>query len=227
MAERPRVAVTGSSRRWSPSWWCTRLALWLVGAEAVRVSVRHPVPEHSVAALVIGGGDDISPEHYDGDLSMPVRTDPERDQLEMRWISHALATGMPMLGICRGAQLINVVLGGQLHQDLRALRRLTYNRPGLLPTKQVQLAPRSHMAKVCKRERLRVNSLHHQAVRSSGRGLKVVGRDLDQIVQGFESEDEPILGVQWHPEYLWYLPSQLRLFRWLATTARQQKSPAD
>ncbi|MBP0049146.1 gamma-glutamyl-gamma-aminobutyrate hydrolase family protein [Marinobacterium sp. AK62] len=221
MAARTRVAVTGNSRRWSPSWWCTRLALWLVGAEAVRLSVRHEVPECSVDALIIGGGDDISPEHYGGDLEAPVRTDPDRDALEMRWIQHALDTGLPMLGICRGAQLINVVLGGQLHQDLRELRKRTYNRPGLLPTKQVRLEYHSRMAEVCKRERLRVNSLHHQAVRSAGRGLQVVGRDLDQIVQGFEAESKEIMGVQWHPEYLFYLPSQLRLFRWLVKAAQK------
>lgn len=221
MAARTRVAVTGNNRRWSPSWWCTRLALWLVGAEAVRVSIRHEVPECSVDALIIGGGDDISPEHYGGDLEAPVRTDPDRDALEMRWIRHALDTGLPMLGICRGAQLINVVLGGQLHQDLRELRKRTYNRPGLLPTKQVRLEYHSRMAEVCKRERLRVNSLHHQAVRSAGRGLQIVGRDLDQIVQGFEAESKEIMGVQWHPEYLFYLPSQLRLFRWLVKAAQK------
>lgn len=221
MVARTRVAVTGNGRRWSPSWWCTRLALSLVGAEAVRVSVRHQVPEHSVDALIIGGGDDISPEHYGGDLEAPVRTDPERDELEMRWIGYALESGLPMLGICRGAQLINVMLGGQLHQDLRELRKRTYNRPGLLPTKQVQLESPSRMASVCNKERLRVNSLHHQAVRSAGRGLRIVGRDLDQIVQGFESEHDDIMGVQWHPEYLWYMPSHLRLFRWLVKAAQK------
>lgn len=220
MAARTRVAVTGNSRRWSPSWWCTRLALRLLGAEAVRVSVRHQVPEGTIDALIIGGGDDISPEHYGGDLEAPVRTDPDRDDLEIRWIRHALDTGLPMLGICRGAQLINVVLGGQLHQDVRPLRKHTYNRPGLLPTKQVKLVHQSRIALICRREHLRVNSLHHQAVSSVGQGLRIVGQDLDQIVQAFESETHNILGVQWHPEYLFYLPAQLRLFRWLVQSSR-------
>ncbi|ULG70511.1 gamma-glutamyl-gamma-aminobutyrate hydrolase family protein [Marinobacterium sediminicola] len=187
------------------------------------------MPKSTIDALVVGGGDDISPEHYDGDLEAPVRSDPERDALEIAWIKHALEAKLPILGICRGAQLINVVLGGKLHQDLRNLRQLTYNRPGLLPTKQVQLEHHSRMAMVCKQEHLRVNSLHHQAVSSTGRSLRIVGRDLDNIAQGFESEDKAIIGVQWHPEYLLYLPSQLRLFRWLVTSAQSsqaQKSPA-
>ena len=216
MAQRPRVGVTGNARRWTPSWWCLRLALLLAGAIPERISVRHPPSGKRLDALVISGGDDIGPEHYGGDIDARVRLDPERDALEIEWIQRALDAGIPLLGICRGAQLINVVLGGNLHQDIRQLRKLTYNRPGLLPTKQVRLEPGSRIAGICGREQLRVNSLHHQAIRKAGDGLRVVGRDLDEITQAVESDsDRPIIGVQWHPEYLLYLPAQFRLFRWL------------
>lgn len=221
MAQRPRVGVTGNGRRWSPSWWCTRLALQLAGARAERISVRHEASGQPLDALIIGGGDDIGAEHYDGDINAQVRSDPQRDRLEIGWIEHALARQIPLLGICRGAQLVNVVLGGTLHQDIRAMRKLTYNRPGLLPTKQVRVASGSTLAKVCGKNRLRVNSLHHQAIRDSGQGLRVVARDLDEIVQAVEaSDDRAIIGVQWHPEYLFYLPSQLALFRWLLGAGR-------
>ena len=174
-----------------------------------------------MAALVIGGGNDISPEHYGGDLDAKVKLDPERDQLEMDWIGRAIEQEIPLLGICRGAQLINVVLGGRLHQDIRPMRRRTHNRPGLLPTKQVHLMPDSILASVCGKARLRVNSLHHQAIKDPGRDLKVVGRDLDQITQAVEcSTGRSIIGVQWHPEYLFYLPSQFALFRWLLQRAK-------
>ena len=216
MAGRPRVGVTGNGRRWAPSWWCTRLALRLAGASAERISVRHPPSGQPLDALVIGGGNDISPEHYGGDLKAQVKADPERDRLEIEWIGRALQDGIPLLGICRGAQLINVVLGGSLHQDIRPLRRRTYNRPGLLPTKQVRLERESRVAGVCGKTALRVNSLHHQAVHEPGKGLAVVGRDLDDIAQAVESTDgRPIIGVQWHPEYIAYLPAQFALFRWL------------
>ena len=220
MAERPRVGVTGNHRRWSPSWWSTRCALRLVGAQAERISVAHAPSGRPLSALIIGGGDDIAPEHYGGDIEAMVRSDPERDTLEMRWIEQALEEGIPLLGICRGAQLINVVLGGNLHQDIRPMRVHTYNRPGLLPTKQVRVDAESRLAQVCSKVRLRVNSLHHQAVRNPGEGLRVVAWDLDNIVQAVESSDgRPILGVQWHPEYLFYLPAQLALFRWLTRSA--------
>ena len=220
MAERPRVGVTGNARRWAPSWWCTSLALRVAGAVPERISVRHAPSGLPLAALVIGGGNDISPEHYGGDLDAKVKLDPERDQLEIDWIQRALEREIPLLGICRGAQLVNVVLGGRLHQDIRPMRQRTYNRPGLLPTKQVRLLPESILAGVCGKARLRVNSLHHQAIKDPGRDLKVVGWDLDEITQAVEcSIGRSIVGVQWHPEYLFYLPSQFALFRWLLRRA--------
>lgn len=216
MAERPRVGVTGNGRRWSPGWWCTWLALRLAGAVPERISIRHAPSGQPLDALIIGGGSDIGPEHYGGNLDAKVKADPERDQLEIEWIGRALEDDIPLLGICRGAQLISVVLGGTLHEDIRPLRKRTYNRPGLLPTKQVRLEPDSVLAGICGKTHLRVNSLHHQAIRDAGADLTVVGQDLDAITQAVESSaGRPVLGVQWHPEYLIYLPAQFALFRWL------------
>jgi putative glutamine amidotransferase len=92
----------------------------------------------------------------------------------------------------------------------------TYNRPGLLPTKQVTVTDGSRLASICAKSRLRVNSLHHQAIDRPGARLAVVGHDLDRIVQAVEAVDgRDVVGVQWHPEYLFYVPAQLALFRWL------------
>ncbi|KEA65612.1 Para-aminobenzoate synthase, amidotransferase component [Marinobacterium lacunae] len=221
MVERPRIGVTGNGRRWAPSWWCTSLALRLAGAVPERISVRHPPSGKPLDGLVIGGGNDISPEHYRGEIDEKVVADPARDTLEIEWIKWAMEQRVPVLGICRGAQLINVVLGGDLHQDIRPLRKQTYNRPGLLPTKQVRVVKGSALARVFGSLHLRVNSLHHQAIKSTGEGLTAVGWDLDGFVQAVEHEGEmPVVGVQWHPEYLFYLPSQFALFRWLARRSR-------
>lgn len=216
MAERPRIGVTGNQGRWAPSWWCTALALRLIGAIPERISLRHPPSGAPLAALIIGGGNDIGPEHYGGDLNAKVKLDPQRDLLEIHWIHRALELDLPLLGICRGAQLINAVLGGSLHQDIRPMRRHTHNRPGLLPTKRIKLDPHSRLADICAASGLRVNSLHHQAVDRPGHGLRAVAWDRDQITQAIEAEDRRcIIGVQWHPEYLFYLPAQRALFRWL------------
>jgi putative glutamine amidotransferase len=220
MAQRPRIGVTGNGRTWAPSWWCTRLALWLVGADAVRISVRHEPSDPALQALIIGGGDDIGPEQYGGSNDVKVRSDPARDALEIAWIKTSIELGVPLLGICRGAQLINIVLGGSLHQDIRHLRKHTNNRPGLLPTKKVVIEPGSRLGVIVEKSRLRVNSLHHQAINQCGGSLRIVGKDRDNICQAVEcSEGRPIVGVQWHPEYLFYVPVQLRFFRWLVRQA--------
>ena len=171
-----------------------------------------PEPGPDVAGSVIYGG----PYNVFDEARHPFLHD------EAAWIRACMAQGIPLLGICRGFQEINVVLGGTLHQDILHLRRRTSNRPGLLPTKRVRLEPSSLAARVCGATAIRVNSLHHQAVRLAGRGLTVVGRDRDDIVQAVECSDgRPVIGVQWHPEYLIYLPAQLALFRWLVRSAKK------
>lgn len=217
MAQRPRVVVTGAARKWSPSWWCTWLALRLLGAHPIRVSVRHRCESPNVDAVIIGGGDDISPSHYNQPPQPDGEYDPDRDDIEIRWIQWALENRKPLLGICRGSQLINVVLGGELNQNIKELRKLTYNRPGLLPTKQVFLEKGSLLSEICKKNKLRVNSLHSQIVKRVGVGMRATGWDLDGFIQASESDgrEQAVIGVQWHPEYMFYVPSQLRIFRWL------------
>lgn len=222
MAQRPRIGITGNSRRWSPSWWCAALALRLAGATPERISVRHSPSGNTLDALIIGGGDDISPEHYDENIDNRLKIDFERDLLEIDWIQKALGRNIPLMGVCRGVQLINVVLGGNLYQDIRPMRRYKYNRPSLLPTRQVRLLPDSQLAKICNKVHLRVNSLHHQAIKTTGSSLQIVGWDLDGIIQAVESKNKRIIGLQWHPEYLIYLPSQLALFRWLVNCTKRR-----
>ena len=206
MVKRPRIGVSGNAKPWSPSWWCTALALRLAGAIPARISVRHSQNIEFIDALIVGGGDDIDPKYYEGETNNKDKIDIKRDQLEIDWVKKALRKTTPLIGICRGAQLINVVSGGSLFQDIRSLRQRTDNRPGLLPTKQVQVSKGSLLARILNTRFLRVNSLHHQSIRMTGANLKVVGWDLDNITQALESKEDNIIGLQWHPEYLIYLP---------------------
>lgn len=229
MADRPRIGVTGAAKRFSPSWWCTRIALWLCGARPCRISVNHNVALRELDALVVGGGDDIHPELYGGELTGKEDYDRERDALEMRCLKLAIEDGIPILGICRGAQLLNVVLGGNLLGDVRKMRVRTSNRRQLLATKSVFVEPSSLLKTICNRDVLRVNSLHYQAVDRCGENVRITGRDHDNIVQAIEyippnSGKAGGIGVQWHPEYLFYLPSHFALFRWLARRAVSVRS---
>jgi putative glutamine amidotransferase len=220
MDTRPRIGVTGDSRLLSPSWWCISLVLRSCGARPFRISTQNPAPDARFDGLVISGGNDIGPELYGGDAMPKARIDHQRDALEARWIRRALKHGWPILGICRGAQLLNAVLGGSLLQDVRSLRRHTSNRPSLLPTKTVALREESCLAEKVGATAVRVNSLHHQAILHPGDNLKVVGRDRDSICQAIESETGcAAMGVQWHPEYLFYQAAQRRIFRWLVEHA--------
>ena len=125
-----------------------------------------------------------------------------------------------MLGICRGAQLLNVVLGGRLHTDLRRIRQHTSNRRTPFARKTLLVEADSRLAEIIGDGKARINSLHHQAVADLGEGLVVSGRDLDGIVQAIEKPGHRFLiGLQWHPEYLPFHRKQRRLFQALVEAA--------
>lgn len=220
MAHRPLIGVTGPDRKLRWGWWATAIALLRAGARPVRLTARYPLAsELELDAVVIGGGDDIDAALYGVDHIEPP--DPLRDQFEMAMLAHARQRSLPVLGICRGAQLLNVVAGGNLHGDVRPLRHHGSNEYTPCPRKPVVLARDSRLGDVLKRRTLRVNSLHNQAVNRLGHGFRVVARDRDGIVQAIEREDEPLcIGVQWHPEYLSWRAADQRIFRALVRAAR-------
>jgi len=147
--------------------------------------------------------------------------DPERDRLEKALINRALDEHRPVLGICRGMQLINVVLGGTLNRNLDAFYVETPKSRSLLPVKKVALESGSLLEQVFDREELWVNALHNQAVNGLGRKLRVAACEPAGVIQAIESTDGWCVGVQWHPEYLPQKEVQQRLFRALVETARQ------
>lgn len=219
---RPLIAVTGPHKRLRTAWWATRFMLSLHGMRAVYLTARSPLPTETIHGIVIGGGNDIEPEHY-GENKHPERPyDPERDLFEMGMIRRAMQDNIPMLGICRGAQLINVVFGGSLHLDIQPRRRLTPNRNTVRPVKWVALDPASQLRRHLGVRQVKVNSLHRQAIDQLGNGLTIIGRDADGFVQAVEGNFGFLLGVQWHPEYLPYLKSQRRLFALFADAVRRR-----
>jgi putative glutamine amidotransferase len=154
-----------------------------------------------------------------------LAVDRPRDHLEITLLADAFANRRPVLGICRGAQLINVFFGGDLHQDLRAADLAPSRYDTILPRRPVRIAEGSRLKDWLGTTALRVNSLHNQAVRALGDGLRVAARDHDGIVQAIEHRRRPFfLGVQWHPEYLPQLRIQAKLFRGLV---RQALRPVD
>lgn len=203
MAQAVEIVVTGPAGGIPWAWWATRWQLRRQRAIAHRLTPDSGKLDKRIAGVIIGGGNDIDPGIYGGDVSFSPSVDPERDNYELEVLAEADRRQLPVLGICRGAQLINVHRGGTLFGDLAPHRRLTSNKGTLLPRKQVTIEPDSILARWIGATTSFVNSLHHQAVETTGDGLEVSAHDRDGIVQAIESTSGPLrLGVQWHPEYL-------------------------
>lgn len=217
---RPRIGVTGSRHRGRFMWWLNRFAIWRAGGRAVRVVPGAERRLDGLDGLLVGGGDDIHPELYGSDIVLTVRVDQRRDELERAAISDALSRDLPVLGICRGAQMINVVRGGTLHTDIHEAYEDVPRMRTILPRKIVRLEPGSRLFAITGCDACRVNALHHQSVDRVGDGLAVVGRDDHGIVQAIEARGhEFLLGVQWHPEFLPFHRGQQALFGALVDAA--------
>jgi len=202
--------------------WCVAAAVAFAGGRTVQLSPAAPESGEPYQGVVVTGGHDIDPVLYAEESAIVPHHDPERDVLESRVIDAALASNLPLLGICRGAQLLNARLGGSLHQNLRDHRRHTSHRRTILPLKTLLLEPDSHLYQLMGYERQRINSLHNQSINRLGAGLVVSARDLDGIVQAVEDRSRRyLLGVQWHPEFLLFLPAQQALFGDLVKAARE------
>lgn len=186
----------------------------------MRATPRRPMPA-GIQGLVIGGGDDIASDLYAASAAFDRSADRVRDRFELEAIHHAVALGMPILGICRGAQLINVAARGTLYADITERRRHTSNAVNPLACKTIALRDHSRLRHIAGHSRAQVNSLHHQAVHRVGAGLVASARDADGFVQAIETREDVFrVGVQWHPEYLFYRPMQHRLFETLVAAAR-------
>lgn len=152
------------------------------------------------------------------------RTDEARDALETEWIRRAFAEEIPLVGICRGMQLANVVRGGDLIQDVRPLYTEHAYVRSVWPRKRVSVKPSSLLSHTIRKESCRVNALHRQAVGRLGDGFEAVAWEPSGVVQAIEhGEHRFALGLQWHPELLPQLPAQRRLFASLVREASRRR----
>ena len=222
---KPLIAITGpQTGAWGPRA-CVALAIRLAGGKPLQIRPHDQLSRTEWQGVVVTGGHDIDPVLYAAKPEVTPQYDPERDRFESAVIDYALAQQLPLLGICRGAQLLNVRRGGNLFQALRDRRRLTSNRRTLLPLKTLYVEAASHLQQWLGTRHCRINSLHNQAIDRLGDNLTVAGLDMDGIVQAVEDPQQPfLLGVQWHPEFLLLLSTQRRLFAQLVMTAADRAS---
>ncbi|MGH2521743.1 MAG: gamma-glutamyl-gamma-aminobutyrate hydrolase family protein, partial [Anaerolineales bacterium] len=171
--------------------------------------------------LLVPGGGDIDPLRYGAERHTKTDdVDPNRDRIEISLTQQALHGGKPFFGICRGAQVFNVALGGTLYQDIPSDFAEPLGHLYIPPefprdhlAHEVQVAEESLLARCLGSPIVRVNSRHHQAVKDLAPGLEVVARASDGIVEAIELPGHPFaLGVQWHPENITAQPEMLHLF---------------
>ena len=147
--------------------------------------------------LLLCGGNDINPEMYGEGMNGSVNLDIKRDEAECKLFEAFMAAGKPIMGICRGHQMINVMLGGNLYQNLENAC-MHANMTDFYCTHDVRAEKGSLIEKLYG-ESFSINSSHHQAVKKLGQGLKAT-LFSDGVIEGFEHDTLPILGVQFHPE---------------------------
>lgn len=171
--------------------------------------------------LLLSGGPDPHPFLFGEDTQLHCQNvSPLRDEMELDLLDLALKARMPILGICRGIQIINVGLGGTLYQDIPSQVSsgfpIAHKQPFHyhIPSHHVRITEGTRLSQIAGDSRLQVNSMHHQAVRDPAPGLMVSAVADDGLIEALEKPDYPfLLGVQWHPEYLWEKdPAAARLF---------------
>ena len=180
------------------------IAQWLLSRDALLfvlpLSKRAADYARALDGLVLQGGADISPLAYGEEPLQPDWAgDPMRDRYEIELVRAFMEVKKPVLGICRGAQMINVALGGSLHQDIPAHRSDDYDQH----THEVRLEPGSGLARLYgETGPRRVVSIHHQAIKRLAPGLQVEARADDGVIEAVRGNGASYLcAVQWHPEF--------------------------
>lgn len=184
------------------------------------------------AGLLFAGGGDVDPRHFGAEPHPNLGTiEPLRDEVELALARRALEDQKPMLGICRGVQLLNVALGGTLYQDIPAelAGAADHYASRNLPDRShaahaIELDRDSWLAERLGVEPIEVNTFHHQSLKEIAPGLRVVGRAPDGVVEAVEGTGAGfVVGVQCHPEEMWDVaePRWARVFQGFVEQARQ------
>lgn len=161
-----------------------------------------------IDGLVLSGGHDVDPLQYgEQPLQKLGQTLSERDVFDKALVENALKANMPVLGICRGHQVLNVALGGSLYQDLDYIPNCSIKhdqfRDPSMPTHEIEVAEGSRLREILGSNRVLTNSFHHLAIKDMGQGLVVNAKADDGVIEGVEHPDYKfVVGVQWHPEMM-------------------------
>jgi putative glutamine amidotransferase len=206
----------------------------LIDAGATPVLIPLEIPnsqlfdlENRLDGILFTGGGDIDPRHYSGASHPRVGDiDEDRDRIEIQLALNAAQIKLPFLAICRGIQIVNVALGGDLYSDItdqkpKAIRHDYYpDWPRNHLAHSVEIKPNSHLAKILGAANIQVNSLHHQGINQIAPSLIPTAYAPDGLVEAVELDNHPFgIGVQWHPEWLLNIETMRALFEQFTQSA--------
>jgi putative glutamine amidotransferase len=195
----------------------------------------------AVDAIVLAPGRDIEPRRYGQDPHpLLAATEPQRDEFELELVARALERDLPILGMCRGIQVLNVALGGTLAQDVSLVAdahpsdpdwtkwklveasSVAGSPPPPHPRHEIEIRPGSLLEGALDATTVEVNSFHHQAINVLGQGLAVTAASADGVAEAIEIPGRPVLAVQWELQEEWRVDRRfLRVFEWFVEASRE------
>ncbi len=185
-----------------------------------------------VDGILFSGGQDVEPAYFRENAHPKLGAiNPFRDELEIPLCRQAMERNIPVLGICRGVQLMNIAMGGTIYQDLASqwdkgqLQKHSQSAPDWYGSHQVEIVKGSKLAVIMEVDKIRTNSFHHQAIKEPASCFSITAKCGDGVIEGIESNFHTFaLGVQWHPEKMWERDGRmLNLFEGLVRAAAGAK----
>lgn len=225
MSRKPTIGITKPDNEdflaFSAFWLAVKLA---GGRPVVLTAEGGGYKAAKIDGLLLGGGKDVFPGLYHQSPKEEYTYDRERDEMEVFWARKAREEQIPVLGICRGAQLLNVVCGGTLHMSVKEAYEDAHYPDGFLHhafyRKSIDVKAGTLLGKITNRKTLKVNSIHKQAIADLGEGIEVNATEKNGVIQAISLNDHPFfLGIQFHPEFLIYRSVFRDIFKRLVKAA--------
>ncbi len=229
---KPIVVITHSDHQSWIQLFFIKLAIYLAGGSPILISPTDKNPPKIFDALVLYGGVDIHPTRYHKQAKLNYDYDQPRDAMELSYLGIANKKNCAVLGICRGAQLMNIYHGGNLHIDIsKAYEKAMYptNLLGyIFFRKKISISDNSLLKKIIGKDNIKINSLHRQCIDSIGHSLSATAFEDNGVIQSIEDNNKLFyLGVQFHPEFLLYRKRIRCIFNTLIQAAnKMDKQPS-
>ena len=209
MKSKPVIGITKPDNEDFFAFGACWLSIRLAGGDPLVLTPSSDYESADIDGLLLGGGKDVFPERYNQSPKEEYQYDQKRDEMEVFWAERARDEDIPTLGICRGAQLMNVMCGGTLHMSVAEAYEDAHYPDGLIHNalyrKSIEIEDGCLLHRITKRKNLMVNSIHKQAVAKLGDGLVINAKEDNGVIQAIAHDAHSFfLGIQFHPEFLIY-----------------------